>query len=81
MGGYASMKKALIGGFLSLLSSLWLIAFYFCILNNMVTSYFTPPGRFISTINTLGLAIPILIAIVFLILGIIIMIIEFFNKD
>ena len=33
------MKKALIGGFLSFLSSLWFIAFI-SIQNNMVTEYF-----------------------------------------
>ena len=54
------MKRTIIGGILSITSSIWLCSLYPIILNNMVAEYFDPPGQFFSTVIHLNLAIPII---------------------
>ena len=43
------MKKTIIGGFLSLIGSIWTLAILIAAGNNLVSSLTTPPGRLLST--------------------------------
>lgn len=75
------MKKAVIGGFLSLIGSIWTLAVVFISANNLVNGWQTPPGRFLSTVSELGLTFIFVISILLVIVGILIMVMEFFKKD
>ncbi|NMA96184.1 MAG: hypothetical protein GX974_09120 [Clostridiales bacterium] len=75
------MKRVLIGGFLSLIGSIWSLAIIIIVGNNLVSSWATPPGRFLTTVMDLDLGIPISIAFLFLLLGLLIMGIEYFRED
>ncbi len=75
------MKKVLIGGFLSLIGTIWCLAIILFVSNNLVSSWNTPPGRFLSTIFASGMIAPLLIACVFLFGGVVIMGIEYFRKE
>ena len=56
------MKRALIGGFISLLGTIWGLAIAVAASNNLVSGWTTPP-------------------IVLIVLGLVIMAIEYFKKD
>ena len=45
------MKRALIGGFISLLGTIWGLAIAVAASNNLVSGWTTPPGRFLSTVS------------------------------
>lgn len=75
------MKRALIGGFISLIGSIWTLAIIFLAVNNMTAEWSTPPGRFLTTISELHMTLFFVIAIVFLILGVALMLIEYFRKE
>ena len=75
------MKRAVIGGFLSLIGSIWTLAVVFIAGNNLVDGWSTPPGRFLTTITELGLTFLFAISVLLVIVGILIMIVEFFRKD
>ena len=75
------MKKAVIGGFLALIGSIWTLAVVLISANNLVNGWYTPPGRFLSTVSELGLTFLFVISILLVIVGILIMVMEFFKKD
>ena len=75
------MKKVLIGGFVSLLGSIWSLAIIFITGNNLVSSWHTPPGRFITTVLELDLMLIFVLSIVFVLGGLVIMGIELFRKE
>lgn len=75
------MKRAFIGGFLSLIGSLWTLAFLLLASNNLVSDWSTPPGRLLTTISKLQLMPWFVISVAFIILGIAIMAIEYFRKE
>ncbi len=74
------MKRVLIGGFLSLIGTIWCLAIIFFVGNNLVLSWNTPPGRFLSTIFTTSMTVPLFISCILIIGGFIIMCIEYFKK-
>ena len=74
------MKRAVIGGFLSLIGSIWTLSVVFIAGNNLVDGWSTPPGRLLTTITELGLTFLFAIFILLVIVGILIMIVEFFRK-
>ena len=49
------MKKVLIGGFLSIIGSIWALAMALVVENNLASSWSTPPGRFLTTVQEMGL--------------------------
>lgn len=75
------MKRTIIGGIYSLIGSIWgaIILYYTC--NNLVSSWDTYLGRGFSTMQENGLLIPFILAVVLVIIGIIIISIEYFKKD
>ncbi|MBE6551276.1 MAG: hypothetical protein E7665_03975 [Ruminococcaceae bacterium] len=75
------MKRALIGGFLSLIGSIWTLAIVFITGNNLVTSWDPNLGRFWSTVIELDLMFLFILSVVLTIIGIILMMIELFRKD
>ena len=75
------MKKVLIGGFLSLLGSIWALGVLFVAGNNMLSGWSTPPGRFLSTVIELDLMPIFTVSIIFVIIGVSIMVFEFFKKE
>lgn len=75
------MKRALIGGFFSVIGSIWTLAIMFIAGNNLVDSWPNPPGRFLTTVSAMGLMPLFVIAVMLVVLGIFIMAIELFKKD
>ena len=75
------MKRALIGGFLSLIGSIWSLAIVFIAGNNLVTSWDTQLGRLWSTVIEMDLMFLFILAVVFIILGIVLMAVELFRKE
>lgn len=75
------MKRVLIGGFLSLLGTIWGLAVIVFVGNNLVSGWSTPPGRFLTTVSETGMTFPLIFAVLFLALGLIIMAVEFFKKE
>lgn len=77
------MKRALIGGFLSLLGTIWGLAVLLSAANALseTSSWSTPPGRFLTTVGNMGLVFPLVLALLLLALGLLIMAVEYFKKD
>ena len=75
------MKKVLIGGFLALIGSIWMLTLCVLAATNLVSGWSTPPGRFLTTIGALGLSLPFAVAIILLGLGLLILSIEYFRKE
>jgi len=75
------MKKVLIGGFLSLIGTIWGLAIIVFVGNNLTSSWEKPPGRFLTTVIELNMVIPMVIVFIFLIFGLIVMGVEYFKKE
>ena len=75
------MKRALIGGFISLLGTIWGLAIALVASNNLVSGWTTPPGRFLTTVAEMGFAPLFAAAIILIVLGLVLMAIECFKKD
>lgn len=75
------MKRVLIGGFLSLLGTIWALAIIFIAGNNLVTSWNTELGRLWSTVSEMNLMFLFFLAVVFLVVGLALMVIELFRKE
>lgn len=73
------MKRAIIGGLLAIISSIWAIAIGAYIQLNLVSSWHG--SRFWSSAAQLGVIVPLVISLIVLALSVIIMCIEFFRKD
>lgn len=75
------MKRVLIGGFLSLVGSIWSLAIVFIAGNNLATSWDPEIGRLWSTVIEMDLMFLFVLAVVFIVLGIVLMAIELFRKE
>lgn len=75
------MKRALIGGFLSLIGSIWTLAIVFIVDSHLVSSWDTQLGRFWSTAIEMDLMFLFILSAVFIVFGIIIMAVELFRKE
>lgn len=75
------MKRAFIGGFFALIGSIWALAIAFLASNNLPSSWYTPPGRFLTAVSELNLTAFFVIAVVFFVLGVVLMVVEYFRKD
>lgn len=49
------MKKVIIGGFLSLIGTLGILAAFITAANNLVGSWSISPGRFLTTLSGIGM--------------------------
>lgn len=77
------MKKVLIGGFLSLIGSIWCLVGFFAAAANVqtVTEWSTPPGRFGTSMLECHMVWPVVLGGLLLLLGLAIMGIEYFRKE
>ena len=75
------MKRVMIGGFLSLIGSIWTLAVMFAASNNLVSGWATPPGRFLTTVSQMGLIPIFVIAIFIVVFGLLILAIEFIKNE
>ena len=75
------MKRAIIGGFISLVGSIWTLAVVISANNYAIGEWFTPPGKLLTQIAESDLTLWFGISIVLVILGIVIMITEYSKKD
>ncbi len=75
------MKRTLIGGFLTLIGTIWGLAVYVVTGNNLVSGWSTPPGRFLTTVAETGMTFPLILAAVLVAVGLGILIAEYFRKD
>lgn len=75
------MKRAIIGGFVSLIGSIWAITIVFLAGSNLVTSWDTKLGRLWSTVIEMDLAFLFVISVVFIVLGLILMAVELICKE
>ena len=75
------MKRVLIGGFLSLIGSIWSLAIVFIAGNNLVTSWDREVGRLWTTVIEMDLMFLFVLAVVFIVLGITLMAVELFRKE
>ncbi len=75
------MKRALIGAFTSLIGSIWTLAILYVASSNLASEWHTPPGRLLTTIANFGMMPWFVISVVFVLLGIVLMAIEYFRKD
>lgn len=75
------MKKVLIGGFLSLIGTIWSLAIIIFAGNNLASSWYTPPGRFLTTVIETGMMVPLIFAFVVFLIGIVMMGVEHSKKD
>ena len=75
------MKRVLIGGFLSLIGSIWAMAVLLVAGSNLTSGWTTPPGRFMTTVAEMGLTEVFGMAILLVVLGIAVMLVELVRKD
>ena len=75
------MKRMLLGGFLSLIGCIWSTSIVFIASNNLVSTFSSDIGRLWSTVVDMNLMLWFIVSIIFVVLGIVIMAFEFFNKE
>ncbi len=75
------LKRAIIGGFISLIGSIWTLAVIICANNYTINGWSTPPGKLLTQIVESNLMLWFCISITLVILGIVLMVIEYFKKD
>lgn len=73
------MKKAIIGGFLTIVSSLWVFAIGAYVQSNLVTSW--RGSRFWASASELGVVIPLALSLAVLALGLVMLCVEYVRKD
>ena len=77
------LKRAIIGGFISLIGSIWTLAVIISANNYPINGWSTPPGKLLTQIAESNLTVwfGISISIAMVALGIVLMAIEYFKKD
>ena len=75
------MKKTLIGGFLAFLGSLWALVIIAYACNHLVSSWNSDLGRLYATISDYELTIPFVLALILLVFGLVILLVELFRKE
>ena len=75
------MKRVLIGGFMSLIGSIWALTVVLLAANNLTSEWATPPGRLLTTISELSMMPLFVLSSVFVLLGMILMALEYFRKE
>ena len=81
LGGLGYMKRAIIGGFVSLVGSIWSLAVIISANNFSIDGWTTPPGKLLTQIAQSNLMPWFAVSILLVFLGIILMAVEFFRKD
>ncbi len=76
------MKRAVIGGFLTLIGTIWCMGGLVGSAANMynVSSWFTPPGRFGTAMLESGMVWPVVLGGLLLVAGLVVLGVEYFRK-
>lgn len=75
------MKRAIIGGFISLIGSIWTLAVIISANNYSINGWSIPPGKLLTQITESNLTVWFGVSIAMVVLGIVLMAIEYFKKD
>ena len=75
------MKRALIGGFLALIGTIWALTFSMVALGNLVSGWSNPPGRFLTNLLEMDLMPLFVVSVLLTLLGLVLMVAEYFRKD
>lgn len=75
------MKRAIIGGFTSLVGSILLMAFSISATSMFDSGWSTPPGKFLTAIEKANVSFGFWLSVVLIVLGGAIMVYEFRKKD
>jgi len=75
------MKKVVIGGFLALCGTILELAVLYFVGNNLVGTWPTRLGRFLTTVAQTNMTAPFILATLLFGLGVLILLIEYFKKD
>ena len=75
------LKRAIIGGFISLIGSIWVLAIIISANNYAINGWTTPPGKLITQMIESNLMVWFGISVATIVLGIVLLIIEYFKKD
>ena len=75
------MKRVLIGGFLSLIGSIWSLAVTFIAGNNLVNSWDSRIGRWMSTVMEMDLLFLFILSVAMIFFGLVLMVVELFCKE
>lgn len=75
------MKRVVIGGFISLVGSIWTLAILVVAGNNLTSGWSTPPGRLVTTLLEINMMPGFVISVALLLCGMGMMLIEYFRKD
>lgn len=75
------LKRAIIGGFISLIGSIWTLAVIISANNYLINGWSTPPGKLLTQIAESNLTVWFGVSIAMVALGIVLMAIEYFKKD
>ena len=75
------LKRAIIGGFISLIGSIWVLAIIISANNYAINGWTTPPGKIITQMIESNLMVWFGISVATIVLGVVLMVIEYFKKD
>lgn len=75
------MKRAIIGGFISIIGTIWTLAVIVYANSYAISEWRDPPGKLLTQISESNLGIWFAFFIATIILGIVIMAIEYFKQD
>ncbi len=75
------MKKTVIGVFLSIIGTIWIMGVIVLAGSELTGAWSTPPGRIVTTISELNMITPMIIGVIFLVFGLVIMGVEYFKTD
>lgn len=75
------LKRAIIGGFISIIGSIWALAVIISANSYAINGWTTPPGKLLTQITESNLVVWFGASIATVVLGIILMAIEYFRKD
>ena len=74
------MKRVLIGGIFSLIGSIWTLAVILKAESHVVSSWHSSLGRFFTALEEMDMVLMFLFSDLLLILGLVILVIEYFKK-
>lgn len=75
------MKRAMIGGFISLNGSIWMRIVIMCADSYDLYEWTTPPGKLFTQITESNLTVWFILSAAAIVLGMVLMGVEYFRKD
>ncbi len=75
------LKRAIIGGFISLIGSIWALAVIISANNYTINGWPSPPGKLLTQIEESDLMFWFVISVALVVLGVVLMVIEYLKKD